>query len=205
MHELAQCLVLGPTGAKTTGFVERFDEGVLRVRLTNPPEGFAAGQSVELRVLDEVRGEVRYGGSVERTDDESIELVGLDQYSVRQRRGAARARVDVRCSALVTHPGTGEQTDLVVSVLDISATGARLLVTDRLPDGAEVSFDFPTKETVLPIVARVVWSEESVSGWRHGCRFISSSPRDTELLFRFVLLTQGEQRRHVRERAASAG
>ncbi|MCL2454292.1 MAG: PilZ domain-containing protein [Micrococcales bacterium] len=202
MYELARCVVIGDSGVTLTGYVEHFDTLELAVRFPDAPDGLEVSSVVEVRVLDEVRGEVHFGASVVETHGSLIFLAGLYEIAVRQRRGAARVRVSVPAIGVVTS-GAGEPEELALTVLDISATGVRILVADHLAADAEITFPFLVGDTVLELTAQTVWAEESVSGWRYGCRFVASSPRDVELLFRYVLLTQGAQRRQAKESAAA--
>lgn len=203
MHELAECLLSTHDGSRGSGYVDRFVNGVMRIRCSETVNGLEDGQNIDVRVLDEIRGEVHYNATVLSTQAGTVEVFGLEQVSVRQRRGAARVRIDVRSRGYVTRLDSDEPKEIALTILDISATGARILVSEALPLDADVSFDFPANEAMVELTAKVVWSEESVSGWRHGCRFVGASPRDTEILFRYVLLTQGEQRRRSMENIAA--
>jgi c-di-GMP-binding flagellar brake protein YcgR len=157
-----------------------------------------------VQLLDEVRGEVRYGATVLAVQDDAVEVGQLVQLSARQRRGAARVRVHMTCRGSIGRPGRapGEATaPVIVSVLDISATGARLLLPADLPAGTLVTFEFATLSGSMSLTARVLRGEESMSGWRYGCELVDLTTRQSEEIFRFVLLTQGEQRRRELEGA----
>jgi c-di-GMP-binding flagellar brake protein YcgR len=198
MYELARCVVTGES-ITLNGYVEHFDSTVLAVRFDPPVEGLEAGEDIEVRVLDDVRGEVHFGASVAEVDDTVVHLEGLYEIAVRQRRAAARVRVSVPLTGTLLVGDPPVATSLKLTVLDVSASGAKLLVGDRLPLEAKLAFAFPVGgDDVVDLVAEVVWSEESVSGWRHGCRYVGIGPKETELLFRYVLLTQGAQLRRAR-------
>ncbi|MCL2468357.1 MAG: PilZ domain-containing protein [Micrococcales bacterium] len=201
MYELARCVLTGG-GATFTGYVDHFDSAVLAVRFAGPVEGLDVADGVEIRVLDDVRGEVHFGASlagVDTTDDATVVyLASLREIGVRQRRAAARVRVSVPLTGTVTRGDPPVAVPVKLTVLDVSASGAKLLVADRLPLDATVAFAFPVGDDVVDLVGEVVWSEESASGWRMGCRFVGIDAKDTELLFRYVLLTQGAQLRRAR-------
>jgi hypothetical protein len=203
MHELARCLVLGPGGSTYAGFVESFEQDVLAVKMQDFVTDLDQGVAVEMRVLDEVRGEVHYQAVVREIISGLVEFTRLKQLSIRQRRGAARVRVAVRTTAILASEQQ-EPREIPITVLDVSASGVKILSPEQLHVGQGISFDFPTNDTVLSLTANVVWSEESATGWRHGCRLDRPGPRDVELLFRFVLLTQGAQRREAMDRAVAA-
>lgn len=198
MYELARCVVTAE-GVALSGYVEHFDSTVLAVQLDAPVESLEVDDDVEVRVLDDVRGEVHFGASVADVDDAVVHLASLYEIAVRQRRSAARVRVSVPLSATLIAGEPPVATALKVTVLDVSASGAKLLVDGKIPLDAKVAFAFPVGGgEVVDLVAEVVWSEESVSGWRHGCRYVGIGPKETELLFRYVLLTQGAQLRRAR-------
>ena len=202
MHELARCVLVAATGAQVSGHVERSGPDALVVR--GDAGELTAGVMVEVHVLDEVRGEVRYGATVYSVEDDLVELGELTQLSVRQRRGAARARVHVTCSGSIeSQAADGPMAETVAAVLDISATGVRVLLKEQLALGTVLGLAFPTRDGTLPLRARVLRVEESMSGWRYGCQLVAPGSRQTEVLFRYVLLTQGEQRRRSIELGAS--
>jgi hypothetical protein len=204
MHELARCVLVAATGPQVTGHVERSGPGMLLVRSQEPDAPLSPGVAVEAHVLDEVRGEVRYGATVYSIEGDLVELGDLMQLSVRQRRGAARVRVHLTCQgAIEARAAQQPSRETVLAVLDISATGVRVLLKEAVHVGTVITLEFPTRDGLVPLRAEVLRTEESRTGWRYGCRLIDLEPRQSELLFRYVLLTQGEQRRRVLERSAS--
>jgi c-di-GMP-binding flagellar brake protein YcgR len=58
-----------------------------------------------------------------------------------------------------------------------------------------VRFVFPELSAAFWLQAVVVRAQPSRSGTHYGCRFVETSPRETDALFRYVLRTQGAQRR----------
>ncbi|MCL2423940.1 MAG: PilZ domain-containing protein [Micrococcales bacterium] len=201
MYELARCVLTGG-GLTLTGYVDHFDSTVLAVRFAGTVEGLEVADAIEIRVLDDVRGEVHFGALVAdvypRDGDTAVYLSNLHEIAVRQRRAAARVRISVPLTGTVTSGDPPTTSPLKLTVLDVSASGAKLLVADRLPLDATVAFAFPVGDDVVDLVGELVWSEESVSGWRVGCRFVGIGAKDTELMFRYVLLTQGAQLRRAR-------
>ncbi|MCL2089745.1 MAG: PilZ domain-containing protein [Micrococcales bacterium] len=198
MYELARCVVTGD-GVTLIGYVEHFDSAVLAVRFDEPVQDLGVGDDVEVRALDDVRGEVHFGASVAEVDHTVVHLEGLYEIAVRQRRAAARVRISLLLTGMVVSGDPPVVAPLKLTVLDVSASGAKLLVADKLPSDAKVAFTFPiSDDDAVDLVAEVVWSEESASGWRYGCRYIGIGPKDVELLFRYVLLTQGAQLRQSR-------
>ncbi|MCG2798384.1 MAG: PilZ domain-containing protein [Cellulomonas sp.] len=207
MHELARSVLVSATGTQVDGHVESSTSSSLVIRCRTALDELAPGAPVEVQLLDEVRGEVRYGATVLDVQDDAVEVGQLVQISVRQRRGAARVRVHRTCRGSIGPAGRAPDehaASAIVSVLDISATGTRLLLPSDLPIGTLVTFEFTTLGGALPLTARVLRGEESMSGWRYGCELVDLTPKQSEEIFRFVLLTQGEQRRRELEGAGSA-
>ncbi len=207
MHELAPCAVSGPSGARAQGYVRALDGDVLRVAVTGDGEALRPGDPVQVVLLDEGRGECRYTGVVARLVDGTLDVAGARLVSVVQKRSAARVRTGVVCVGRVRVPWTPGRTDaspqgpagderlVRFTVLDVSATGMRFLFVDQLPTGSIVTFRFPPLALAEDIRATVVRLERSRSGWHHGCRFDGLSRRQSDVLYRYVLRTQGEQRR----------
>ncbi|WP_159807852.1 PilZ domain-containing protein [Cellulomonas citrea] len=207
MHELARGVLVTATGAQVDGHVEDSTSSTLVLRCRSALTDLAPGAPVELQLLDEVRGEVRYGATVLAVEDDLVEVGHLVQLSVRQRRGAARVRVHMTCRGSIGRAGRepgDDETSVIVSVLDISATGVRLLLPSDLPLGTLVHFEFGVLGGLLPLTARVLRGEESMSGWRYGCELVGLTARQSEQIFRFVLLTQGEQRRRELEGSSAS-
>ena len=124
-------------------------------------------------------------------------------------RAVARVAVAVECEGFVTLPaGAGDGPDegadgadaageqpLRFTVLDVSAHGMRMMTTTVLPPGSTVRFVFPELSDAFWLQAVVVRAQPSRTGTHYGCRFVETSPRETDALFRYVLRTQGAQRR----------
>ena len=81
------------------------------------------------------------------------------------------------------------------TLLDISAHGMRILTQTTIAPGLIVQFRFGEVDDPFVIDAVVVRAQESRTGTHYGCRFVGLSPRQTDLLFRYVMKTQGAQRR----------
>jgi hypothetical protein len=77
-------------------------------------------------------------------------------------RRSASAQVRVTCQKKGTEAGTG----IVTAALDLSETGARLLVPMRLEPGEEIvlGIEGPAYETPLKLPGVVVWSIEVARG-----------------------------------------
>jgi c-di-GMP-binding flagellar brake protein YcgR len=65
----------------------------------------------------------------------------------------------------------------------------------ELPPGSTIRFVFPELSDAFWLQAVVVRAQPSRTGSHYGCRFVETSPRETDELFRYVLRTQGAQRR----------
>lgn len=201
MHELALCSVEHDGRQVLSGYVRTFDDGVLWAGTEGIVRGVAEGELYTLRVLDEVRGECVYVGEAARITADTVGFAGVELLSTLQKRAVARVAVAVECEGFVTVPGgdegaeeTGEQ-PLRFTVLDVSAHGMRMMTTTVLPPGSTVRFVFPELSDAFWLQAVVVRAQPSRSGTHYGCRFVETSPRETDALFRYVLRTQGAQRR----------
>ncbi len=209
MHELALCSVEHDGRTVLSGYVRTFEDGVLWVGTEGIVRGVAEGEGYTLRVLDEVRGECVYVGEVGRVTADTVGFAGVELLSTLQKRAVARVAVTVECDGFVTVPepadgpdgdaadgpaAAGEQ-PLRFTVLDVSAHGMRMMSATELPPGSTVRFVFPELSDAFWLQAVVVRAQPSRSGTHYGCRFVETSPRETDALFRYVLRTQGAQRR----------
>lgn len=96
-----------------------------------------------------------------------------------ERRGADRISIVGRLSARAR--GTQE-----VWLVDLSATGARIMLGELLPDGSSCTLELPAALGSLTLSARVAWSsilggEQTPEGERHliyqsGLTFMDTSP-----------------------------
>lgn len=205
MHELALCSVERDGHVVLTGYVRTFADGVLWAGTEGIVRGVADGEEYTLRVLDDARGECVYQGTVGRITADTVGFTGVELLSTLQKRAVARVSVTVECEGFVTlapdpdveDPGpetTGEQ-PLRFVLLDVSAHGMRMMSQSVLPPGSTVRFVFPELSVAFWLQAVVVRAQPSRSGTHYGCRFVETSPRETDALFRYVLRTQGAQRR----------
>lgn len=212
MHELALCSVERDGHPVLTGYVRTFADGVLWAGTEGIVRGVAEGEEYTLRVLDDARGECVYLGTVGRITADTVGFAGVELLSTLQKRAVARVSVAVECEGLVTlaqepdADGTaaeeapdgarsGEEQPFRFVLLDVSAHGMRMMSTSVLPPGSTVRFVFPELSDAFWLQAVVVRAQPSRSGTHYGCRFVETSPRETDALFRYVLRTQGAQRR----------
>ncbi|MBD3778396.1 MULTISPECIES: PilZ domain-containing protein [unclassified Cellulomonas] len=210
MHELALCSVEHDGRTVLSGYVRTYDDGVLWAGTEGIVRGVAEGEHYTLRVLDEVRGECVYVGAVARITADTVAFAGVELLSTLQKRAVARVAVSVECEGFATPagtphdegatpagdgaPGSGER-PVQFTVLDVSAHGMRMMSQTELPPGSTVRFVFPELSDAFWLQAVVVRAQPSRSGTHYGCRFVETSPRETDALFRYVLRTQGAQRR----------
>jgi hypothetical protein len=213
MHELALCSVETDEAAVVlNGYVRTFEDGVLWVGSDDIVRGVSEGETYILRVLDEVRGECVYQGDCARVTADTAAFTGVELLSTLQKRAVARVSVTVECEgfARLAEPADGTEGDaepapapagddgetpLTFTVLDVSAHGMRMMSQTELPPGSTVRFVFPELSAAFWLQAVVVRAQPSRSGTHYGCRFVETSPRETDELFRYVLRTQGAQRR----------
>lgn len=220
MHELEPCHVQVDGATLLVGYVREMVDGMLRIGSQDLIRGMEPGLDVVVVVLDEVRGECEYVGMVLRVSAGIVEIGEVELRSTLQKREVVRVRVAVECAGTAQRPWTpataaapggaaaavgpdaapaggqpSPETPLKFTVLDISAHGMRFLATEDLPLGTTVRFLYPELTRPFPLEARVVRVQESRTGTHYGCQFVGASPRETDVLFRYVLRTQGEQRR----------
>jgi hypothetical protein len=213
MHELALCSVETDEAAVVlSGYVRTFEDGVLWVGNDDIVRGVTEGETYILRVLDEVRGECVYQGDCARVTADTAAFTGVELLSTLQKRAVARVSVTVECEGFARLAGPDEgaggddqpaaepageagETPLTFTVLDVSAHGMRMMSQTALPPGSTVRFVFPELSAAFWLQAVVVRAQPSRSGTHYGCRFVETSPRETDELFRYVLRTQGAQRR----------
>lgn len=220
MHELALCSVEHDGAAVLSGYVRTFEDGVLWAGFEGIVRGVAEGDVYLLRVLDDARGECVYQGEVARITADTVAFVGVELLSTLQKRAVARVAVHVEVQGFArpavvpdedghdagaAHTGASEPADdgaeppaeipFEFVVLDVSAHGMRMMSQTELPVGSEVRFVFPELSAAFWLQAVVVRAQPSRSGTHYGCRFVETSPRETDELFSYVLRTQGAQRR----------
>lgn len=84
---------------------------------------------------------------------------------------------------------------LAFTLLDISAHGMKILARETLRGGSTIRFWFLELDEPFPIDAVVLRAQQSRTGTHYGCRFVNLTSRQSDELFRYVLQTQGAQRR----------
>jgi hypothetical protein len=198
MHELERCAVAaGDRGTVLEGYVAAFDGGVMTVASDGGhAAGLEAGEDVQVLVLDEVRGEVLYSGWVAEVGPTSIELADLELVSTLQKRQVARVRITQICTGVVEATEDLAPRSITFVVHDISAHGMRIATAGALEDKDRIAFDFPTGEAVVALDAEVLRAQRTSTGsTQYGCRFVDIADKDADVLFRYVLRTQGAERR----------
>jgi PilZ domain-containing protein len=195
MHDLARC-TLAAGGRVLDGYVAACADGILTFSAEHGVLGaFRVGNDVQILVLDEVRGEVRYSGWVSWIDATTIQVSDLELTSILQKRQVVRVSIAQLCTGVVPLPD-GEDRSITFVVLDISAHGMRISTNARLMDHERIAFEFPIHDRALPLDAEVLRSQRTGGRSTHyGCRFLGLGERDSDALFRYVLHTQGAQRR----------
>ena len=198
MHDLERCAVaVRDRGTVLEGYVAAYLDGTMTVAADQGvvPGALDAGEDVEVLVLDEARGEVRYSGWVSRIGATTVALTDLELVSTLQKRQVARVRTLQLCTGVVTPPdGPGRAVSFVV--VDIGAHGMRIATTSRLTPDDRIAFEFPTGGGAVRLDAEVLRAQRTGSGaTQYGCRFVDIPENATDVLFRFVLRTQGAQRR----------
>ncbi|BDO41913.1 hypothetical protein CELD12_14030 [Cellulomonas sp. NTE-D12] len=200
VHELAGCRVATPSG-DVGGYVTEYADGVLRMRADAALPGLQPGESIGVTVLDPVRGVCSYAGLVAaveaRDDGAAVDVVVVEDLARHQRRAAARAAY--RCSCVATLEGGASPASLRVTVLDVSATGARFMAPEELHEGATLRLGLPVGEELVDLRLRVVRHEVSSTGTRYGATLVDPSERTRDALYRLVLRLQREQARHAAE------
>jgi hypothetical protein len=216
MHELALCTVEIDGAAVLHGYVRTFEDGVLWMGTEGIVRGVPEDAHARLVVLDDVRGECVYVGEVARVTADTVAFTGVELLSTVQKRAVARVSVTVECEGFARVPWTAEHAAegagpaagaeddgrehsdefaLRFTLLDVSAHGMRMMSQTELPPGSTIRFVFPELSDAFWLQAVVVRAQPSRSGTHYGCRFVETSPRETDELFRYVLRTQGAQRR----------
>ena len=195
MHDLARCAV--SAGERVLdGYVTACASGtmIIGVETMRHVTTFRVGDDVQVLVLDEVRGQVAYQGRVARVGATTVQVAELELTSMLQKRGAVRVRLAQRCAGVVQ--SAQEEPRITFVLLDISAHGMRISTTAELAEHERIAFLFPTHDGVVPLVAEVLRSHRITSTTTQcGCRFVGLGEREMDLLFRFVLQTQGAQLR----------
>ena len=195
MHDLARC-ALAAGDRMLDGHVAAYADGTLTFGAEHAVVGAVrVGEDVEVLVLDEVRGEVRYSGWVAQVGVTTVQVSGLELTSMLQKRKVARVRIAQLCTGVVQSPD-GTSRSITFIVVDIGAHGMRISTTTELTEQDRIMFRFPTPDRPVALDAEVLRSQATASrSTQYGCRFVGLAEKDSDALFRFVLQTQGAQRR----------
>lgn len=195
MHELARC-VLAVGDHVLDGFVAECEDGTLTFHSERGAvEQLQIEDDVQALVLDPVRGEFRYSGWVAEVEAPIVRVVDLELTSVLQKREVARVDITQICTGVVTSPDADARSISFV-VLDVSAHGMRVSTTTTLSEADRIAFQLQAGDTSVALDAEVLRSQRTPSGSVHyGCRFVDLAEGDADRLFRYVLQTQGAQRR----------
>jgi hypothetical protein len=195
MHDLAHCAL--EAGDRTlAGYVVSCADGNLTFAAEHGVMGtFRAGDDVQALVLDDVRGEVRYSGWVAQVGVTTVRVTGLELTSMLQKRKVARVGIAQLCTGVAVGP-EGDERSITFVVVDISAHGMRISTTADLTEQDRVVFEFPTPDRAVALDAEILRSQPTASKSMHyGCRFLDLSEKDADVMFRYVMQTQGAQRR----------
>ncbi|WP_034620629.1 PilZ domain-containing protein [Cellulomonas sp. URHE0023] len=196
MHDLAHC-TLEAGDRELAGYVVTCADGNLTFAAERGVMGtFRTGDDVQALVLDDVRGEVRYAGYVSQVGVTTVRIQGLELTSMLQKRKVARVNIAQLCTGVAVSPD-GTTRDISFVVVDISAHGMRISTTTELTDDERVVFEFPATDRIVPLDAEVLRVQHTGNKLiQYGCRFVDLAEKDMDVLFRFVLQTQGSHRRN---------
>ncbi|WP_028049323.1 PilZ domain-containing protein [Cellulomonas sp. URHD0024] len=195
MHSLARC-ALAAGDRVLDGYVAACGDGTLMLRADHGVRGeLRVGDDVQVLVLDDVRGEVRYSGRVARVSVTTVYVADLELRSMLQKRQVARVKIAQLCTGVLQSSQDADRSITFV-VLDLGAHGMRISTTARLTEQDRITFQFPTPDRAVPLDAEVLRSQRTRTRSTHyGCRFVGLREREADALFRFVMQTQAAQRR----------
>jgi len=196
MHDLARCAIAVGDRA-LHGHVAAYEDGALTFGAEHGVVGgLRVGDDVQVLVLDEVRGEVRYTGRITDVGVTTVEVADLELTSMLQKRQVARVRITQLCGGVV-ESADGTARAISFAVIDIGAGGMRISTNAGLEEKDRISFRFPTRDAAVLLTAEVLRAQPTATGaTQYGCQFVDIQERDADALFRFVLQTQGAQRRN---------
>ncbi|GIG23582.1 hypothetical protein Cch01nite_43060 [Cellulomonas chitinilytica] len=195
MHDLARCAIAVGDRA-LDGHVAACEDGTLTFSADHGVVGaLREGDDVQVLVLDEVRGEVRYSGRIAEVGVTTVHVEDLELTSMLQKRQVARVRISQICGGVV-QAADGSTRSISFAVVDIGAHGMRISTNAGLEEEDRITFRFPTRDASVLLDAEVLRSQRTATGaTQYGCRFVGLQEKDADALFRFVLQTQGAQRR----------
>ena len=220
VHELDRCVVFAAGVVVLDGYVRSFDDAVMRVESEDLLRGTVeAGNELSALVFDEVRGECHYWAVAGHVRARGVDLVEVAMVQAVQKREVSRVRTQLPCTGeLEPQPGflplptSDESLDetrsptltvggpsggpFAFTVLDVSAHGMQVQSAVKLASGRRFAFVFTHTRVPLSLTAEVMRVQESMTGYRYGCRFVDQRERSAEELFRFVIQQQGAQRRN---------
>lgn len=154
------------------------------------------GDVVVAQVLSTTRGALTYDARVASSETGRIELVDLRLRDAVQQRSAVRVATSLPVAVremVVDGQRTELETPLAVTVLDLSAGGARVHAAEELAAGTRLVLDLELGRP-LRLVAEVLRTAPGRTGFLHGCRFDQIREREADEIFSFVLAEQRRQR-----------
>jgi hypothetical protein len=156
----------------------------------------APGDEVVLRTFEAVSGRREYAATVQAVSTQTLVVTDVTLVSAFQQRAIGRVSTAIQVS-LEYRMENEELLEVAApiqgTIVDLSATGIRVLCAVPLDQGYRFGFDLPSGVDDFTIVAEVRRREEVPQGHLHGCRLIGTTQREADALQQFVLDQQSAQ------------
>lgn len=196
---LDPCRVHAPTGELVAeGFVREHTSSSILVEAEHfSGQWFEPGEPVVAQVMSALRGQLTYDAVISSSEARRIELVDLRLRDSVQQRSAVRVptSLPVRVTQVV-RDGVRAALDapLDVTVVDLSAGGARVSAAEELEPGTGLLLPLAIGRAPMTVLATVLRSEPLRTSFLHGCRFDDIREREMDEIFAFVMAEQRRQR-----------
>lgn len=199
VHEFDKCIIFRPSGAKVAeGFVHEFENGSMKIYTQGGMGTVVPMENLQIFVYNNVRGECKYTGVVQRVTFNCLQVDGVRLISSAQKRENTRVSKQIKYRILQAYRGNERKKlehPLDIVILNISANGLYFNCGERLEIG--FTFALTLRETARPVNLKVevLRREAYPRSFNYGCRFVGVSDKDMDEIFRFVLHEQIIQRR----------
>ena len=185
--------------------LNRIDDDLLSLGLERPI-AVSVGKKISFRGLADGMRQITMEGEVSECTKTTLEVTGIKVKTVIEKREYFRQKLDnvAVVRRLEDKDGEVHEDDKAVScrVLDISATGIRILCRPQYEQGDRVELTkvCVASETMFAFKGTVRWCEETPGGMMYGCEFDELRPRVEDMLIQEIFALQNKSIQKERNR-----
>ena len=176
------------------GKVAILDDGILEVRSENDgalPQAIYH-QEIKLRGIQKNSQTITLRGNVCRSSIRFWHVENIEALQKSQENRSFFRQTAQIPAALFPSSRYREQDSHACTVLDISASGARLLSADQYPEGVMLRLDLRLipEEDPFSISCQVCRVTPQKAGWEYGCKFVGLPEREQNRLLQTIFVLQ---------------